>query len=72
MAETEVESKKKRGKGKICIKILFLVNFFLLSEKTIFLMRMLAKGGMKGKFQISIKGIDRNLFREKCFFSLSI
>ena len=26
------------------------MNYFLLSEKTIMIMRMLAKGGMKGKF----------------------
>ena len=33
--------------------ILFLDNYFLLLEKTIFTMRMLAKGGMKGRFQFN-------------------
>ena len=33
--------------------ILFLDKYFLLLEKTIFTMRMLAKGGMKGRFQFN-------------------
>ena len=53
MAKTEKESKKKRGKGKLYLKIGFLfLNNFLLSEKTILIMRMLAKGGMKGMFPL--------------------
>ena len=51
MAKTEEGSKKKRGKGTLYLKIRFLfLNYFLLSEKTILMIRMMAKGGMKGWF----------------------
>ena len=64
MAESEEENKKKRGQGEL--KILHFKTrqlFFLLPEKTILTMRMLvAKGGMKGRFQLKFKELKYFLY----------